>query len=103
MKLKRKIIQIIPANGWSAVYAIRPDQNRNNPVWVSALACWALVEEDADQYVVGLENTLSFCDRGDNFLGYLPPSGNPAEWKEEALRNLQDPKSTTRPKRRLTG
>jgi hypothetical protein len=102
MRSERKIIQIVPANGWNAVYAIRPEENKNNPVWVSPLACWALVQEGAHRYVVGLDRTLSFCEVGDNFLGYLPPSGNPAEWKEEALRNLQDPKSTPRPKRRLT-
>ncbi len=92
MRLQRKIIQIIPAHGWNAVYAVRPEQNKNDPVWVSALACWALVQEGADRYVVGLDLTLSFCDSGDNFLGYLPPGQEPAEWKEKALRNLQDPK-----------
>lgn len=101
MNSEGNIVQIIPANGWHAVYAIRPERNKNNPVWVAPLACWALVEEGAHRYVVGLDLTLSFCEAGDNFLGYLPPGENPRGLKEEALRNLRDPKSTVRPKRRL--
>jgi hypothetical protein len=98
-KVKRTIIQIVPVEGWAAVYAIRPEEHENNPVWVCPLACWALVQEGVQRYVVGLDRTLSFCEAGDNFLGYLPPGENPAGWKEEALRNLRDPKATVRPKR----
>lgn len=98
MKPERTIIQIISAQGWNAVYAVRPDRNNNDPVWVSALACWALVQEGVDRYVVGLDLTLSFCDSGDNFLGYLPPDQDPAEWKEEALRNVRVPNKTTKSK-----
>ena len=47
----REILQIIPANGWDAVYAIRPDRNNNDPVWFSSLACWALVQHENTQYV----------------------------------------------------
>lgn len=88
----RRIIQIIPASGWHAVYAIRPERNQNNPVWVSPLACWALVQQEQVRYVVGLDSTLSFCDQGDNFLGYLAPGMTSDTWKEKALRNLQNPK-----------
>lgn len=99
MRTERQIVQIVSANGWNAVYAIRPEENKNNPVWVSPLACWALVQEGARRHVVGVDRTLSFCDAGDNFLGYLPPGENPEGWKEEALRNLRDPKGPQSPKR----
>ncbi|MCS6329239.1 MAG: hypothetical protein H8K06_19460 [Nitrospira sp.] len=92
MQPERKILQIIPANGWNALYAIRPKENKNDPVWVSPLACWALVQQENVRYVVGLDCTLSFCDQGDNFLGYLAPGMPSDTWKEQALRNLQNPK-----------
>ena len=88
-KPQRTIVQIIAADGWQAVYAIRPETNRHNPVWVSPLACWALVQEGTSRYVVGLECTLSFCDQGDNFLGYLAPGENPKKLENAAIRNLQ--------------
>jgi len=92
MRAPRVIIQIIPANGWHAVYSIRPERNKNNPVWVSPLACWALVQQENVRYVVGLDSTLSFCDQGDNFLGYLAPGTKSDTWEDKALRNLQNPK-----------
>ena len=85
MQSERKILQITPANGWNALYAIRPEENKNDPVWVSPLACWALVQQ--------LDSTLSFCDQGDNFLGYLAPGMQSDTWKEKALRYLRNPKS----------
>ena len=88
-KPQRTIMQIIAAEGWKAVYAIRPETNRHNPVWVSPLACWALVQEDTRRYVVGLDWTVSFCDQGDNFLGYLAPGEKPKKWEEAAISNLQ--------------
>ncbi len=91
MRWQRRIIQIVPANGWQAVYAIRPEQNRGNPVWVSALPLWALVEEGDRQFVIGLDSTLEFCDQGDNFLGYLSPGEALSPWSEKAERYLMNP------------
>jgi hypothetical protein len=42
----RRILQIVPVDGWSAVYEIRPDRNNGDPVWISRLACWALVQQE---------------------------------------------------------
>jgi hypothetical protein len=89
--MARRILQIISADGWNAVYAIRPDSNKNNPVWIAPLACWALVQQERARLVVGLDSTLSFCDQGDNFLGYLAPGGKADTWKEKALHYLQHP------------
>src|SRR5687767_6997552 len=99
MTSERNILQIISADGWNALYAIRPDRNHNNPVWVSPLVCWALVQEDTYRYVVGLDRTLSYCEAGDNFLGYLAPGEDPKRWDEEARRYLRDPEGATRSKR----
>jgi hypothetical protein len=87
----RHIVQIIPANGWNAVYAIRPDRNNNDPVWISQLACWALVQEEQTRYVVGIDSTLSFCDQGDNFLGYSASEMRCDTWKEQAIDYLRNP------------
>lgn len=92
----RRILQIIPADDWKAAYAIRPNHNKNNPVWIDPLACWALVQQEGVPFVVGMDSTLSFCDQGDNFLGYLSPGGNPDAWKEKALQYLQHPKKHRR-------
>ena len=88
-KPQRTIVQIIAAEGWQAVYAIKPETNQNQPVWVSPLACWALVQEETNRYVVGLDCTLAFCNQGDNFLGYLAPGEKPKKWEDAAIRNLQ--------------
>jgi hypothetical protein len=87
-KPQREIMQIISAEGWQALYAIRPEENKNNPVLASPLACWALVQEKRNRAVVGLDRTLSFCDQGDNFLGYLAPGEKAKKWTEEAIRYL---------------
>jgi len=89
VKPERTILQIVAAHEWHAVYAVRPEGNNNNPVWVSPLACWALVQQGKNRYVVGLDCTLSFCDQGDNFLGYLAPGEKSSCWEEEAVRNFQ--------------
>lgn len=89
--MARRIIQITPANGWQAVYAIQPHRNKNNPVWIAPLACWALVQQEKGRSVVGLDSTLSFCDQGDNFLGYLSPGERPDAWREKALQYLKQP------------
>lgn len=90
--MARRILQIISADGWHAVYAIRPDRNEDNPVWIAPLMCWALVQQDKGRFVVGLDSTLSFCDQGDNFLGYLAPGGKADTWKETALHYMNNPK-----------
>jgi len=91
----RRIIQIVPVHGWSAVYAIRPDRNDGDPVWIGRLACWALVQQGQDRYVVGIDSTLSFCDQGDNFLGYAPPGKICTTWTDKARSFLEKPTART--------
>lgn len=89
MKPGASIISIAPVTGWYAVYAVKPEENANNPVWTSPLALWALVQEETCRRVVGLDCTLAFCDQGDNFLGYLAPGEDPNAWKDDAVKFLQ--------------
>lgn len=88
MLKNRLIMQITAANGWQAVYAFRPERHAGSAVWLSSVACWALVQHDAGRSVVGLDCSLSFCDAGDNFLGYLGPGEDATQWEEAARRNL---------------
>lgn len=91
----RCILQIVPVDGWGAVYAIRPDRNDGDPVWISRLACWALVQHGDHRYVVGLDSALSFCDQGDNFLGYAPPGKICTTWTDKARAFLEKPTAKT--------
>ncbi len=71
---ERRIIQIIPASNWCAVYKDTDKDELKTPI-----ACWALVEEKEGKgntftYVVGLDaaDTVDFCDTMSNFLRYEP-------------------------------
>ena len=67
-----KIIQIISADNWRAVYL-----SKEPPYYsVDVVACWALVEiPDEEEVLVkgmdpGGEGFLDFCDGASNFLCY---------------------------------
>jgi len=67
----KEILQIIPADGWVAVYTL-PD----HPFYVICpLACWALVRENDDPtYVVGIDGTgklAEIAEDADNFHEYI--------------------------------
>ena len=63
----RRIIQIIPAPDWYALY-----EEEGEEYW-TPLACWALVDEDGETRVVGLEagERVVFCEENPNFKGYI--------------------------------
>lgn len=68
----KKIIQIIPAVGWLALY--QDGQGRQFPVHVSA---WALVQlGDGSTDVEGLlaSDYVDFCEDADNFDEYVHES-----------------------------
>lgn len=67
-----KIISMIPADGWCGVYLLTEPPW----YWVSALACWALVEfEDCDEErcIVGMDavDTVEGAENADNFYCYV--------------------------------
>jgi hypothetical protein len=66
MKTERKIVQIIPATGWYAVYQVEGNEER------AELACWGLYD---DGEVVGMDtggDTIGpeDCSVVSNFLRY---------------------------------
>lgn len=79
---KRKILQVIPAEGWFAVY--KENDGSESSV---RLACWALVEETDDEFtdnvVVGMETgydqSVDFADTAVNFVRYVHTSDQTEE------------------------
>lgn len=64
---KKKILQIIPAHGWEAVFTSESDQ------YVWPLSCWALVvQENGDTDVEGMYagDYVEFCETIGNFSHY---------------------------------
>ena len=79
---KIRILSIVPATGWVAVYANLSEPDSQGRQWYALpFPLWALIEETDSagtlQRVVGLDmdgpdGTGGFCDDIDNFLGYAP-------------------------------
>jgi hypothetical protein len=70
MVAKQRILQIVPAEGWLAVYDYGSrdvEDIRTRPV-----ACFALVEDDTGTRVIGLDADMvaGMTPRG-KFLGYV--------------------------------
>jgi hypothetical protein len=81
-----KILQMIPAENWWAVY-----DDEGEP-FISRLVCWALVQvgaEEIDRSVTGMdvdeEGRVEFCQDIENFRTYIN-----AESFEEALRIAEE-------------
>jgi hypothetical protein len=64
-----KILQIIPAEGWSAIYA-----DGDGEIFVMPLVCWALVESanvDGEEIIGMTADDSHITDASDdNLLGY---------------------------------
>lgn len=67
----RTILSIIPATGWQTVFT----EKSSGRLLVGPLVCWALVEEDGDRWVMGMENAGDHVDFSEysNHVGYLGP------------------------------
>lgn len=72
----KKIIQIIPSDGWSAVYR----ESENGKLFASRLPCWALYEDDdGDRFVAAMDtgagdDWLEVIENVGNFVGYTHES-----------------------------
>lgn len=75
---KCSIVQIIPANGWKAVWKAVDSDDQDE--YTAPLICWALVEApDGERFVTGVDSepgsTTGFVASDDNFRGYISPGG----------------------------
>jgi hypothetical protein len=90
-----KIVQIIPADGWSAVFAFRNDDTGAVALHEERLSCWALLEEHREQYMGGCtpgDFYTSPVDKDPNFVGYRHVDDEESaeeKYLEEAGRHLQ--------------
>jgi hypothetical protein len=71
MDIDRKVIQLLPADGWRAQYEADPDRSS---VTEETLLCWALVREGKEFLVVGVVvdgRETKFVDLDKRFIGYV--------------------------------
>jgi hypothetical protein len=74
---QRKIIQITPATGWSAVFKA---EGKYVSLITEPLACWAMIEETGDdgkitskiEGLVGIKS-VEFVTDSTSFIGYIGP------------------------------
>lgn len=72
--MARRIIQIIPAIEWYALYGMGEG---DEPHW-TPIACWALCKEDnGEQVFVGVDPNGGFSDQMSPFMGYEHKSNRP--------------------------
>lgn len=67
----KQVRQIIPANGWQAIY-----EQEDGGLYAAPLCCWAVVEdEDGDSFVVGMDadSAVGACEEVSNFVGFIGP------------------------------
>ncbi len=83
----RVIRQIIPGNGWFAVYAVDSALN----VAKHPLVAWALVHHRAERFseVVGIDSEGHLCDEWTNFVGYVHETESPTKWSDRAAKILE--------------
>jgi hypothetical protein len=84
------IIQIIPADGWKAVWKEKGGEGDDAETFYGALVCWALVEApDGQRFITGLDAQPGtgggFVAGDENFVGYVSPKGDRQEGRAPLL------------------
>lgn len=93
MEPDSNILQIIPADGWFAIYNIEGKETR------SPLVCWALVEKDSERDIRGMDadgdgDFISDAADAGNFIRFERGTAKPnkeAKPKPADREALQDP------------
>lgn len=78
---ERRILQIIPAEGWLAVYELGTGDVSD--LRTKGLVCWALVEEMSETSVVGIDvdQSAGITESG-KFLGYVRVGDSVARFRK---------------------
>jgi hypothetical protein len=86
-----KILQIIPADGWSAVFALRNHDTDDVNLHEEPLVCWALFEKNGMQDMSGLtrEGATFACVEDPDFIGYLARGESASKYAEEGRAHLR--------------
>ena len=78
--MTKKIIHIIPAGGWKAIFA--DAEGKQNP---RDLVCWAAIEDTGETSVEGMvahDGFIEFAPDKHTFAGYQTP-GNDYDFKQK--------------------
>ena len=93
--MKEKIVQIIPAVGWRALFASEPEVPGLDEPWILFdVVCFALVEDkDGDTRVCGqisadIPTWIDGVEDDNNFIAYIGPSENPETFRKYCLEYL---------------
>jgi len=82
MVAQRRITQIIPAEGWLAVFDLGTGDVSD--IRTRPLVCWALVEDAAGTNVVGLDaEYVAGVNPAGKFLGYIRAGENLARFRKD--------------------
>ncbi len=76
MTPKKKILQIMPADGWSARFRVE-EPGMDVEDYFDDLTCWALIEADGQTCVEGMVaqgGIVDFCEDVVNFVDYWSPA-----------------------------
>lgn len=87
-----KVLQIIPAAGWRAVFAERPEKPGDPSFRMRPLVCWALSDCDEGYHIDGLSTDgveVEPAPMSDGFVCYLAP-GQDTDGMEERAKELLD-------------
>ncbi len=89
----RKILQVMPADGWRALYVSRAPGGAA-ALEAIPLVAWSLWEdEDGDRGISGLDSDAhgftDYADEASNFVCYLSPGMDPEERRESAEARLE--------------
>src|SRR5262245_66653728 len=86
---KRVIVQMMPATGWGAMVA---DDDSPEDQYVSPLIGWALIQEEAEQKVVGMiaGEQVDFCDQLSHFFGYVQTQDMLTEALSQMVDDIDD-------------
>lgn len=81
MVAQQKILQIISAEGWLAVYDLGSGDVQD--LRTRPLACWALVEDSTGTRIVGMDADFLAGQRPPGkFLGYVTAAEGPARFRK---------------------
>lgn len=88
-----KILQVLPAQGWGAVIASKPDSPVQEPFFVMPIIGWAFIEYDdtgRDVVPMSMSDCGEACFPGDNenFMGLLKPGERAEKYEKEACERI---------------
>src|SRR4029077_14900584 len=84
------VVQVLPSEGWSAVYYLKRESLSEEPMYSRPIICWALVHADMGKPTivgVAMDGTgeAQFVDKNQsNYLGLLMPGEQIDKYRKSA-------------------